>query len=275
MDRTISGLEYHLRQMPWTHFGTLTLRVVPPQHILNKCIFEYLRRITKRFCNGKDLNWATSWIVRFEYGERNGRLHCHFLFISDKPATNKITQCKTMEHMWEVETASRWVNRLNQDQKKHNQKLRGKYHYLSDAQFMARHGDRLRPEVRNDFSAPGFADVRVYDRCLDGASYIMKGEDFQLNGANRYELAKFNNITRDGVTLMASNLLLMKLFLNSGIRAGTGDRARFVKSLEERNNTSRIDPQGSETYAPNRSKQLFDPQPEFTSEPWSLADSDY
>ena len=180
-----------------------------------------------------------------------------------------------MEHMWEVETASRWVNRLNQEQKNHNRALRGKYHHLTDAQFMAQHGDQLRPEVRNDYSAPGFADVRVYDRVLDGASYIMKGEDIQLNGANRYELAKFNNITRDGVTLMASNLLLMKLFLNSEVGTGTGDRARFVKSLEERNNTSRIGPKGNETYAPNRSRQLWDPKPEYQEESWSWLSSEY
>ena len=275
MGKTVSGLEYHLKQMPWTHFGTLTLRVVPPQHILNKCIFEYLRRLVKRFCNGSDLNWATSWIVRFEYGERNGRLHCHFLFISDKPATNKITQCMTMEHMWKVDTASRWANRLIKEQENHNRKLRRKHHHLSDAQFMARHGDELRPVTRNDYSAPGFANVRVYERHLDGAAYIMKGEDIQLNGANRYELAKFNNITRDGVTLMASNLLLMKLFLNSGVTTGTGDRARFVKSLEQRNNTSSIGPQGNEKYTPNRSRQLWDPNPDYQVEAWSLADSKY
>lgn len=275
MGKTISGLEYHLKQMPWTHFGTLTLRVVPPQYILNKCIFEYLRRIIKRFCVGNDLNWATSWIVRLEYGERNGRLHCHFLFISDKPATNKITQAKTMEHMWSVETASRWINRLNKESINHNRKLRRKYRHLSDAQFESQHGDQLRRLVRNDYSAPGHADVRVYERHLDGASYIMKGEDMQLNGANRYELAKFNNVSRDGVTLMASNLLLMKLFLNSTVTTGTGDRARFVKSLEERNNTSRIGPQGNESYTPNRSKQLWDPSPEYSEESWSMADSKY
>lgn len=275
MEKSISGLEYHLKQMPWTHFGSLTLRVVPPQHILNKCIFEYLRRLVKRFCYGKDLNWATSWIVRFEYGERNGRLHCHYLFTSDKPQSNKITQCKTMEHMWEVETASRWVNRLNLEQKKHNAKLRRKYHHLSDAQFEQQHGDQLRLVTRNDYSAPGFADVRCYQRNLGGVEYLMKGEDMQLNGANRYELAKFNNVSRDGVTLMASNLLLMRMFLNSQVTTGTSDRARFVKSLEQRNNTSRIGPQGNDAYTPNRSKQFFDSEPEYLEESWSWLESSY
>ena len=275
MARNISGLEYHLQSIAWTHFGTCTLRVVPPQHIFNKCIFEYLRRIIKRFCIGNDLNWSTSWVVRFEYGERNGRLHCHFLFMSDKPQANVITQCKIMEHMWEVETASRWVNRLNLEQKKHNAKLRRKYHHLSDAQFESQHGDQLRLFTRNDYSAPGFADVRCYERDLGGVQYLMKGVDMQLNGANRYELAKFNDVSREGVTLMASNLLLMKIFLNTGVTTGTGDRARFVKSLEERNNTSRIGPKSNESYTPNRSKQLWDPKPEYSEESWSFADQPY
>ena len=275
MGRGISGLEYHLQSIAWTHFGSLTLRVVPPQHILQKCVFEYLRRLVKRFCVGNDLNWSSSWIVRFEYGERNGRLHCHFLFTSDKPQANLITQCKIMEHMWEVDTASRWVNRLNLEQKKHNAKLRRKYHHLSEAQFEQQHGHKLRLFTRNDYSAPGFADVRCYERDLGGVQYLMKGVDMQLNGANRYELAKFNNVSREGVTLMASNLLLMKMFLNTGVTTGTGDRARFVKSLEERNKPSRIGPQGNESYTPNRSKQLWDPSPEYSEESWSMADSQY
>lgn len=283
MEKTISGLEYHLQSIAWTHFGTLTLRVVPPLHILNRCVFEYLNRIIKRFCISNKLNWGTSWIVRYEYGEKTDRLHCHFLFMSDKPHANVITQCSIMEHMWEVETASRWVNRLNQEQRDHNKKLRQKYHFKSAAQFEKDHGDDLRVTTRNDFSAPGFANVRVYDHHLKGVEYIMKGAAVSLSGANLYELAKFNDVQRDDVTLMASHRLLFDIFNKSG-DVGYSARAVFLKGLEESTKTGRhkplhkeagIAPRGrSRIKAPNRSTQLWDPSPE-ACESWSWETSDY
>lgn len=275
MGKTISGLEYHLQTIAWTHFGTLTLRIVPPKWVLNKCVFEYLRRIIKRFCVANNFNWATSWIVRYEYGEKTGRLHVHFLFISDKPHSNVITQCEIMKHMWQVETASRWVNRLNQEQKKHNAKLRQKYRFKSDAQFEQDHGDELRVYTRNDFSSPGFADIRVYDHHLNGVEYIMKGADIPLSGANRYELAKFNDVSRDDVTLMASHRLLFDLFNKSG-DTGYSARAVFLKGLEESTKTGRYKPQleRSGMKTPNRSKQLWDPDPD-PSQDWSWESSDY
>ena len=300
MGKTISGLEYHLQAVPWTHFGTLTLRVVPPAWILNKCVFEYLRRIIKRFCIGNDFNWSTSWIVRYEYGERTGRLHVHFLFISDKPLSNVITQCQIMKHMWQVETAGRWVNRLNKEQRNHNVKLRQKYHFKSQAQFEQDHGDQLRVVTRNDFSSPGFADIRVYEHQRDGVAYIMKGLDIPLSGANRYELAKFNDITRDDVTLMASHRLLFDLFNKSG-DTGYSARARFQKSLVSSSQTGRNNPrhdgekrvprphrdihpadssrkylrQRSGVKTPNRSSQLWDPKPDYQVEAWSWSDSQF
>lgn len=274
MEESVSGLVYHLKSIKWTHFGTLTLRILPPRYILHKCINEYLNRIIKRFCVGNNFNWSTSWIVRFEYGEKTGRLHVHFLFTSDKPHSNPFTQCAIMEHIWSVDTASRWVNRLNEEQKKHNRKLRSKYHFKSDAQFERDHFDELRISARNDFSAPGHADVRVYDPNLKGEEYLMKDEDIALNGANRYEIAKFNNVSREDVTLMASHRLLFDLFNKSGA-TGTGARARFLKSLEERNTKSGIRPRSSDIEEPNLPKQLWDPNPVFPTESWSMADSSY
>jgi len=296
MGKTISGLEYHLQSIEWTHFGTLTLRVVPPKWVLNKCVFEYLRRIIKRFCVGNDFNWATSWIVRYEYGEKTGRLHVHFLFISDKPHTNVITQCRIMKHMWEVETASRWVNRLNQEQRNHNDKLRRKHRFMSQSQFEEEHGDELRVVTRNDFSAPGYADIRAYDRHRDGVKYLMKDVDFSLTGANRYELAKFNDITRDDVTLAASHRLLFDLFNKSG-DTGYSARARFQKSLVSSSQTGRHNPRHDGTKrvptphrfihpadksrrhhrmkTPNRSSQLWDPKPDYEVEAWSWSDSQF
>lgn len=284
MEHRISGLEYHLKSIAWTHFGTLTLRQVPPLYILNRCVFEYLNRIIKRFCISNKLNWGSSWIVRYEYGEKGGRLHVHFLFMSDKPHANVVTQCKIMEHMWEVETASRWVNRLNQEQRDHNVKLRKKYRFKSDAQFEQDHGDELRLVTRNDFSAPGFAKVRVYDHHLKGVEYIMKDADIPLNGANRYELAKFNDVMRDDVTLMASHRLLFDIFNKSG-DVGYSARAGFLKGLEASTQTGRYKPLHDGTRVPqrgrsriktpNRSKQFFDSQPEYLEESWSWLESSY
>ena len=282
MEKTISGLEYHLQSIAWTHFGTLTLRVVPPLWILNKCVFEYLRRIIKRFCISNNLNWATPWIVRYEYGEKGGRLHVHFLFMSDKPHANVITQCNIMEHMWKVDTASRWVNRLNQEQKDHNVKLRQKYRFKSQAQFEQDHSDELRVVTRNDHSAPGFAKIRVYDHQLNGVEYIMKGADIPLSGANRYELAKFNDVMRDDVTLMASHKLLFDIFSKSG-DVGYSARAGFLKGLEAstksgcykpRHDGTRVRQRGrSRIKAPNRSSQLWDPNPDpSTDRSWELSD---
>ena len=35
----VDPLVYHMEKIPWTHFLTLTFRVVPPDHIQRKCIY--------------------------------------------------------------------------------------------------------------------------------------------------------------------------------------------------------------------------------------------
>ena len=273
----VDPLVYHMEKIPWTHFLTLTFRVVPPDHIQRKCIFEFIRRVLKKFNHDPDFNWGSRWIFRREYGEKNGRCHYHALMVLDKPHPNAIAQCNMMEHIWSNDVASRQVGRYNEEKEKHNAKLRRELRFKSSEVRDEEYAKRCRPHIRNDFSSPGYADVRCFNPQLDGVNYVMKGEvsDWTYDGANAYELSKFAE--RDNTDHILSHKLLMKLFLRvSGRSLRRRDKTAFQKSLLGGSNTSRIGPQGTIRKAPNVSRTLWDVDPDRdTDQSWSWTDSQY
>ena len=268
-------LVYHMAKVPWTHFMTLTFRVVPPDHIQRKCIFEFTRRTLKEFNQDSDFNWGTNWIFRREYGEKNGRCHYHALMVLDKPYPNAIATCKKIKHIWSKEVASRQVGRYNEEKEKHNANLRRELRYKPSEERDEEYARRCRPHIRNDFSSPGHSDVRQFDPQLDGVDYVMKGEDWSYSGANAYELSKFGE--RDNTNHILSHKLLMKLFLRvSGRSLRRRDKVRFQKSLVESINTSRIGPQGNFGKAANASRTLWDTSPDYdTDQSWTWTQSQY
>lgn len=276
------GLVYHMAKVPWTHFITLTFRVVPPDYVLQKCLFEFIRRTLKEFSSNPDFQWGTNWIVRKEYGEKNGRVHYHLLMVLDKPYPNAIATCKKIEHIWRVEVASRQVGRYNQEKDNHNAKLRRELRFKPYEVRSEEYARRSRPHIRNDFSSPGFADVRQFDPGLDGVGYVMKGDDWSYSGANAYELAKFNN--RDNTDHILSHKLLMRLFLkNSAKKLRNRDKALFRQEMvdmtpqvDKRKPNSGIGPQGIIRKAANASRTLWDTSPDYvTDQTWSWTQSQY
>ena len=268
-------LVYHMAKVPWTHFMTLTFRVVPPEHIQKRCIFEFTRRVLNQFNTDPDFNWGTRWIFRREFGEKNGRCHYHALMVLDKPLPNAIATCKTIEHIWSKQVASRQVGRYNEEKEKHNAKLRRELRYKPSEERDEEYARRCRPHIRNDFSSPGYADVRQYDPQLDGVGYVMKGEDWSYSGANAYELAKFND--RENTNHILSHKLLMMLFLkNSARKLRNRDKAIFRQGLVESTNTSRNGLQGNFGKAANVSRTLWDKSPDYDSDQsWSWTQSQY
>ena len=268
-------LVYHMAKVPWTHFMTLTFRVVPPEHIQKRCIFEFTRRVLNQFNTDPDFNWGTRWIFRREFGEKNGRCHYHALMVLDKPLPNAIATCKTIEHIWSKQVASRQVGRYNEEKEKHNAKLRRELRYKPSEERDEEYARRCRPHIRNDFSSPGYSDVRQYDPTLDGVGYVMKGEDWSYSGANAYELSKFND--RENTNHILSHKLLMMLFLkNSARKLRNRDKAIFRQGLVESTNTSRIGPQGNFGKAANESRTLWDTSPDYdTDQSWSWTQSQY
>ena len=268
-------LVYHMAKVPWTHFMTLTFRVVPPEHIQKRCIFEFTRRVLKQFNTDPDINWGTRWIFRREFGEKNGRCHYHALMVLDKPYANATATCETIEHIWSKKVASRQVGRYNEEKEKHNAKLRRELRYKPSEERDEEYARRCRPHIRNDFSSPGYSDVRQYDPQLDGVGYIMKDEDWSYSGANAYELAKFND--RENTNHILSHKLLMMLFLkNSARKLRNRDKAIFRQGLVESTNTSRIGPQGNFGKAANESRTLWDTSPDYdTDQSWSWTQSQY
>ena len=271
----ISSIVYQMQKVDWDIFGSLTFRVVPPDHIQRRCIFEFIRRCLKQFTCSKDFNWSTQWIFRQEYGEKNGRVHWHFLIVLDKPQPNWIATCNRIKHIWEKDVASRQVGRYNQESEKHNRSLRKQLAFKPYGIRQEEFATRSRRKVRNDFSSPGYADIRQFNPHLGGVDYIMKGEDWTYSGANAYELNKFNE--REGTTLIASHKLLMRLYLKMNGKTRAKDKALFHKGLVERTSSSHyvLPPEATFRNTPNSSKQLWDPEPEYSYEEWSLEHSQY
>ena len=271
----VSPMVFQMEKVKWDIFGSLTFRVVPPDCIQQRCIFEFIRRCLKKFTYSEDFNWSTQWIFRKEYGEKNGRCHWHFLIVLDKPQPNWISTCNRMSHIWEKEVASRYVGRYNEERIKHDRVLRKELAFKPYGIRQEEFAARSRPKIRNDYSSPGYTVIRQFDPHLGGVDYIMKGEDWTYSGANAYELSKFNE--REGTSLIASHKLLMRLYLKMNGKTSVKDKEIFHQGLVDRTSSSNyvLPPEATFRNTPNRSNQLWDPQPGYSLEEWSLAESDY
>ena len=217
-----------------------------------------------------------------EYGEKNGRVHYHLLMVLDKPYPNAIATCKKIEHIWSKQVASRQVGRYNQEKDNHNAKLRRELRYKPYEVRSEEYAKRCRPHIRNDFSSPGFADVRQFNPALDGVGYVMKGDEWSYSGANAYELAKFNN--PENTDHILSHKLLMRLFLkNSAKKPRNRDKALFRQEMvdqtpqvDKRKPDSGIGPQGIIRKAANASRTLWDVSPDYvTDQTWCWTQSQY
>ena len=255
-------ISYHLDKVSWTVFGSLTFRVVPPDYVQRKCIFEFVRRTLKRFSTSQDLNWSTEWIFRQEFGEKNGRCHWHFLMVLDKPHPNDISRNNIIKSIWRWDVSSRQVGRYNDEANKHNSDLRRELRYKSPEERESQYAERARLHIRNDYSAAGFADVRSFIPNHGGCEYVMKGDDWNISGANAYELNKFNEL--DNTNLLMSHKLLMKLFKSTcGRSIKYKAMADFRQGLVDRTSTSSNGPQGEYQRTPDASSQLWNPTQDF------------
>ena len=219
------------------------------------------------------MNWGSRWIFRQELGEKNGRAHWHFLIVLDKPQPNMKSFCHQVKSIWEQDVASRQVKRYNEAKEKHNAKLRRALRFKSKEERDRIYEAQCRPHIRNDYSSPGYADVRQFNPQLAGVDYIMKGDDWNYNSANAYELAKFNE--RDECKLIASHRLLMSLYLKVAGKTTRKDKLLFQQGLLQQTNPSRIGPQGTFRRTPDTSSQLFDPRPNFVEATESWQDANY
>lgn len=264
-----SPITFHAERIEWDFFGTLTFRVVPPDHIQLKCVFEYLRRCLKEFHSEQDIRWSTYWMLRKEQGGKYGRVHWHFLLALDKLYANSKANCKALESIWSKQTASRQVGRYNKEAENHNRTLRRELRYKSPEVRRDEYEARCRSYIRNDYSSPGYAKVREYDPRQAGVAYLMKEDDWTFSGANAHELSKFGS--EFNADLCMSHKLLWKLFLKANGRKTTQKGLRdFRKLLVSSLNPSRNGPQDTFTRTPNASSQLWDDAPEFREsvEPW-------
>ena len=183
------------------------------------------------------------------------------------------TFCHQVKSIWEQDVASRQVKRYNEAKEKHNAKLRRALRFKPQEERDRIYEAQCRPHIRNDYSSPGYADVRQFNPELAGVDYIMKGDDWNYNSANAYELAKFNE--RDECKLIASHRLLMGLFLKVSGKTTRRDKLLFQQGLLQQTNPSRIGPQGTFRRTPNASSQLFDPRPNFVEATESWQDANY
>ena len=271
----VSPMVYQMQKVHWDIFGSLTFRTVPPDHIQRRCIFEFIRRCLKKFTCSEDFHWSTPWVFRQEHGEKNGRVHWHFLMVLDKPQPNWKTTCHQMSHIWEKEVASRFVGRYNEEREKHDRVLRKELAFKPYGIRQEELAARSRPKIRNDYSSPGYTDIRQFNPHLGGVDYIMKGEDWTYSGANAYELSKFNE--REGTIIVASHKLLMRMYLKMNGKTSVKDKAIFHQGLVDRTSSSHyvLPPEATFLNAPDRPKQLWDPSPEYSFEEWSLDQSQY
>jgi len=50
----VSPMVFQMEKVKWDIFGSLTFRVVPPNHIQRRCVFEFIRRFVKKFTYSED-----------------------------------------------------------------------------------------------------------------------------------------------------------------------------------------------------------------------------
>ena len=252
-------IAYHCEKIKWDFFGTLTFRVVPPDHIQLRCVFEFLRRTLKLFHSSQDIKWSTHWILRKETG-RKGRQHWHFLISLDKTYSNRIATAEHLESIWEKSVASRQVARYNKEAETHNNELRHELRYKSPDDRRAEYEERCRSYIRNDYSAPGYAEIRVFDPKENGVEYIMKDDGNSISGANAYELSKFGSSSNDD--LLISHRTLFQLFKRLNGRQNTAKGLRlFQQMLVDSAKPSRQIPTSNGMYlkTPNASRELWNP----------------
>lgn len=262
-------IAYHASKIHWDFFGTLTFRVVPPDYVQHRCIFELIRRSLKEFHSSQDVRWSTHWMFRKEVG-RKGRQHWHFLKSLDKTYSNRIATAEHLESLWEKSVASRQVARYNKEAENHNRALRRKLRYKSPDVRQELYEASCRSYIRNDYSAPGYADIRVFDPNENGVDYILKDEGNSISGANAYELSKFGSSSNDD--LLISHRTLYQLFRRiRGRKTKKKELRLFQQMLVDSAKPSRqTRPQGEFRKAPDTSRQMWDPHPEFkdAEEPW-------
>ena len=257
-------IAYHCNKLSWDFFGTLTFRVVPPDYVQLKCVFEFLRRTLKQFHSSQDIKWSTHWIFRKETG-RKGREHWHFLLSLDKTYSNRKATRKTLEHIWENAVASRQVGRYNKEAEHHNAELRKELRYKSPDQRQEEYEARCRSYIRNDYSAPGYADIRVFNSEEKGVEYIMKDDGHSISGANAYELSKFGSSSNDD--LLISHRTLYYLFKRLNGRQNTKKGLRlFQQMLVDIAKPSRRIPTSNGMFlkTPNPSRELWNPGQDVT-----------
>lgn len=268
-------ISYHCHKIKWDFFGTLTFRVVPPHYVQQKCIFEFLRRSLKEFHSSQDVRWSTHWMFRKEVG-RKGRDHWHFLMSLDKTYSNNVASCKHLEAIWSKDVASRQVARYNKEAENHNRRLRRELRYKRPDVRDEEYQGRCRSYIRNDFSSPGHAKIRVFEHQDKGVDYILKDEGHSISGANAYELSKFGSSFND--ELLISHRTLDILFRRLSGRKTKQKQIRafrhmLVNSLKP---SRQIVPQGMSRKAPNVSRTGWDPNPEHdTDQSWSWSESQY
>lgn len=102
----MNPISFNLAKIEWDYFGTLTFRKVPDRAIRKKCIFHYLRLVSRAY-GSNNWKWHTKWAVRHEFGEMCGRPHFHFLLKvpDDEVWNNKTAATKFLEYLWEKDVA--------------------------------------------------------------------------------------------------------------------------------------------------------------------------
>lgn len=84
----------------------------------------------------------------------------------------------------------------------------------------------------------GMTRIRVYDDARDGSSYVTKGledSDFTKEGANRYEIGKFND---DQVLMLIPSHALLANWRGAALESG-----RLTRTAQARRRTARCDQQ--------------------------------
>ena len=196
---------FHLRKIDWEYFITLTWGKIPPKYARKRILYEYIRRLGKKFkCkNSKHKKfkhtylWDLTWAVCFELGSITSRPHMHMLMKLNDCSTNRISQQSILKRTWEKDVG------------------KGK-------------------------GVVGLADVCPYDPTRNGAGYIVKNSTWKEDSKYGYELVKFtpNSSSQDQeVSLITSPSVILFLFEQETRkrreRKGGGHRGRLLKDLRQ------------------------------------------
>lgn len=184
---------YNLTRIPWQFFGTLTFRSERlPEQVRRNMWFSYARKT----CDDLGVHFLRSlWCLRQENGELTGRRHFHYLLGGFPKSAITIQTCMVLKSHW--------------------QKL-----LVSDGK------GRLNPAWN---VGGGWAEVRVFNRSLNGVGYVSKclsGQAFGASlGADLYEMSKFGLESAELVLSKGASAKLMR-----GIHEGH----RYIERQEKR-----------------------------------------